>query len=67
MKIQIKEKNGLNLPLYMPNRVFLMLLRRKKVLPAGDIRRIGRMLHRYHGFQLVEVKDKDGTEVKIRL
>lgn len=67
MKIQIKEKNGLNLPLYLPNRALLMLLRRKKMFPAADIRRIGKMLRRYHGLQLVEVKEKDGVEVKIRL
>ncbi|MCI8633266.1 MAG: hypothetical protein HFE64_07295 [Lachnospiraceae bacterium] len=67
MKIHIKERNGLNLPLYVPNRFVLMILRRKGILKRKDAMRIGRMLRHYHGLQLIEVKEKEGTEVKIRL
>lgn len=67
MKIHIKERNGLNLPLHVPTRLGLLILRRKGILAKKDTVRMRQILRRYHGLMLMEIKEKEGTEIKIRL
>ncbi len=67
MKLKIREKGGYTIPLYVPNRLVLWVLKRKVPGLVMDTHTVLKLLRKYRGMTVLEAKEHHGNYVKIKL
>ena len=67
MKLKVREKGGHTIPLWIPNRVVLWVLKRKMPELQIDTQRVLKLLRKYRGMTILEAKEHRGDYVRIKL
>lgn len=67
MKLRIRQKGGFKLPLYIPNRLILWIIRKKIPGIAMDTHKVLKLLKQYRGTTLLEFKEQRGEYYRIKL
>ena len=67
MKLTIRQKGSFKIPIYVPNRLVLWVIKRKWPELPMDSKKVLKELRRYRGMTILEFEERKGEYVRIKL